>query len=59
MHRSVTLQVVTATLHTISMRTIGRDAAEILRGNATLDRHSPVLIYSSYRQYRNRIDIQV
>ena len=34
MHRLVTLQVVTAKLHTVSMRTIGRDAAEILSGDA-------------------------
>ena len=34
MHRLVTLQVVTPKLHTIPMRAIGRDAAEILLGNA-------------------------
>ena len=34
MHRLVTLQVVTPKLHTVPMRTIGRDAAEILLGNA-------------------------
>ena len=34
MHRLVTLQVVTAKLHNVPMRTIGRDAAEILLGNA-------------------------
>ena len=34
MHRLVTLQVVTPKLHTVSMRTIGRDAAEILLGDA-------------------------
>ena len=32
MHRLVTLQVVTPKLHTVPMRTIGRDAAEILLG---------------------------
>ena len=35
MHRLVTLQVVTAKLHTVPMRTIGRDVAEILLGDAT------------------------
>ena len=35
MHRLVTLQVVTPKLHTVQMRTIGRDTAEILLGNAT------------------------
>ena len=30
MHRLVTLQVVTPKLHTVPMRTIGRDGAEIL-----------------------------
>ena len=35
MHRLVTLQVVTPTLHTVPMRTIGRDTAEILLGDAT------------------------
>ena len=35
MHRLVTLQVVTPKLHTVPMRTIGRDAAEILVGDAT------------------------
>ena len=35
MHRLVTLQVVTPKLHTVPMRTIGRDAAEILLGDAT------------------------
>ena len=34
MHRLVTLQVVTAKLHTVPMRTIGRDAAEIFGGDA-------------------------
>ena len=34
MHRLVTLQVVTSKLHTVPMRTIGRDAAEILLGDA-------------------------
>ena len=32
MHRLVTLQVVTPKLHTVPMRTIGRDAAEIILG---------------------------
>ena len=35
MHRLVMLQVVTPKLHTVLMRTIGRDAAEILLGDAT------------------------
>ena len=35
MHGLVTLQVVTPKLHTVPMRTIGRDAAEILLGDAT------------------------
>ena len=35
MHRLVTLQVVTLKLHTAQMRTIGRDAAEILLRDAT------------------------
>ena len=35
MHRLVTLQVVTPKLHTVPMRTIGRDAVEILLGDAT------------------------
>ena len=36
MRRLVTLQVVTPKLHTVPMRTIGRDAAaEILLGDAT------------------------
>ena len=39
MHRLVMLQVVTAKLHIVPMRTIGRDAAEILLGDAPLDRH--------------------
>ena len=34
MHRLETLQVVTPKLHTVPMRTIGRDVAEILLGNA-------------------------
>ena len=34
MHRLVMLQVVTAKLHTVPMRTIGRDAAEILLWDA-------------------------
>ena len=34
MHRLVTLQVVTLKLHTVTMRTIGRNAAEILLGDA-------------------------
>ena len=34
MHRLVTLQFVTPKLHTAPMRTIGRDAAEILPGDA-------------------------
>ena len=33
MHCLVTLQVVTAKLRTVPMRTIGMDAAEILLGN--------------------------
>ena len=33
-HRLVTLQVETPKLHTVSMRTIGRDSAEILLGDA-------------------------
>ena len=36
MDRLVTLQVVTPKLHTVPMRTIGRDAAEILLGDAPL-----------------------
>ena len=32
MHRLLTLQVVTPKLHTVPMRTIGRDAAEIFLG---------------------------
>ena len=36
MHRLVTLQAVTPKLHTVPMRTIGRDAAEIILGDATL-----------------------
>ena len=35
MLRLVTLQVVTPKLHTLPMRIIGRDAAEILVGDAT------------------------
>ena len=35
MHRLVTLQVVTLELHTVLMRTIGRDAAETFFGDAT------------------------
>ena len=35
MHRLVTLQVVTPKLHTVPMRTIGRNAAEILLGVTT------------------------
>ena len=35
MHCLVTLQVVTPKLHTVPMRTIGRDAAEIFLGDAT------------------------
>ena len=34
MHRLVTLQIVTPKLHRAQMRTIGRDAAEILLGDA-------------------------
>ena len=34
MHRLVTLQVVAPKLHTVPMRTNGRDAAEILLGDA-------------------------
>ena len=34
MHRLVTLQVVIPKLHTVSMRIIARDAAEILLGDA-------------------------
>ena len=34
MHRFVTLQVVTPKLHPVPMRTIGRDATEILLGVA-------------------------
>ena len=34
MHRLVTFQVVTPKLHTVPMRTIGRDAADILLGDA-------------------------
>ena len=34
MHRLVTLQVVTPKLHIVPMRTIGRDAAEILLRDA-------------------------
>ena len=36
MHRLVTLQVVTPELHTVPMQTVGRDAAEILLGDAPL-----------------------
>ena len=36
MHRLVTLQVLTPKLHTVPMRITGRDAAEILLGDATL-----------------------
>ena len=36
MHRLVTLQVVTPKLRTVPKRTIGKDAAEILLGNATV-----------------------
>ena len=35
MHRLVTLQVVTPKLLTVPMRTIGKDTAEILLGDAT------------------------
>ena len=35
MHRLVTLLVVTPKLHTVPMRTIGKDAAEILLGGCT------------------------
>ena len=35
MHHLVTLQVVTPKLNTVPMRTIGRDAAETLLGDAT------------------------
>ena len=35
MHRLVTVQVVTPKLHTVPMRTIGRDVAEILLGDTT------------------------
>ena len=35
MRRLVTLQVVIPKLHTVPMRTIGRDAADILLGDAT------------------------
>ena len=34
MHRLVTLEVVTPKLYTVPMRTIGRDAAEILLEDA-------------------------
>ena len=34
MHRFVTFQVVTPKLHTVPMRTFGRDAAEIFLGDA-------------------------
>ena len=34
MHGIVTLQVVTPKLHTVPMRTIGKDAPEILLGDA-------------------------
>ena len=44
MHRLVTLQVVTPKLHTAPVRTIGRDAAEILLEDAPLDRHFRVLM---------------
>ena len=37
MHRLVTLQVVTLKLHRVPMRTIGRDAAEVLLGDAPLE----------------------
>ena len=39
MHPLVTLQVVTPKLHTVTMRTIGRNAADILLGMHPLDRH--------------------
>ena len=35
MHCLVAFQVITPKLHTVPMRTIGRDAAEILMGDAT------------------------
>ena len=54
MHRLVTLQVVTPKLHTVPMRTTGRDTAEILFGDATLDRHLPVLIKFLAIQKQNR-----
>ena len=44
MHRLVTLQFVTPKLHTVPMRTIGRDATEIFGGMHPLDRHLPVLM---------------
>ena len=51
MHRLITLQVVTPKLHTVPIQTIGKDAAEILLGDAPPG--------SALRQYRNRIGIQV
>ena len=35
MHRLVTLQVITPKLHTVPMRTTGRDAAEKILGDTT------------------------
>ena len=37
MHCLVTLQVVTPKLHTVPMRTIGRNAAEIFLGDAPFE----------------------
>ena len=44
MHRLVTLQVVTPKLLTVPLRTIGRDAAEILLGDAPPRSALPCLI---------------
>ena len=54
MHRLITLQVVTPKLHTEPMRTIGRDAAEILLGMQPLDWHLPVLMKFLAIQKQNR-----
>ena len=57
MHRLVTLQVVTPKLHTVPMRTIGRDPAEILLWDAPPG--TALICLNGYRHYRNIIGIQV
>ena len=54
MHRLVTLLVVIPKLHTVLMRTNGRDAAEILLGMHLLDRHLPVLMKLYAIEEQNR-----